>query len=212
MRGVPGRILAAALLLLAAAGFVRLYPFQVEIPLKRPFTEIPERLAGWEGRSGVLPVAFERILGVTEYLSREYARGPHRVGVYLGYYSAQRAGAQIHSPRHCLPGGGLVKVSESVLDLSVPGYGPLRAMRAVYRSGGEDIVFLYWYRMRGAHVTNEYLLKLGMVWNSLVHRRNEALFVRLAAAAGPEPVDGDESIRLFMEDFLPVLAGHLPEG
>lgn len=204
------RILIVSALLLLTAGLVHYYPFQVDIPLVKPLSALPLRFAGWEGRGETFSEAIEKNLGVSEYVSRNYLRGADRIGVYIGYYSSQRAGEQIHSPKHCLPGGGLQVVSERVTNRQIAGYGRLKAVEALYRNGMDGTLFLYWYRMRDEHITNEYLLKLVMIWNSLVHRRNEAMFVRLSAAAPADSAAAAATIDRFMEDFLPILAGHIP--
>lgn len=204
------RLLIVSFFLLLTAGLVHYYPFQVDVPLVKPLEDLPMSFAGWEGRGGTFSEAIERNLGVSEYVSRDYVRGADRVGVYIGYYQSQRAGEQIHSPKHCLPGGGLQVVSERITTRQIPGYGPLKAVEALYRNGADGTLFLYWYRMRDEHITNEYLLKLAMIWNSLVHRRNEAMFVRLSAAASADAAVAGATIDRFMKDFLPILAGHIP--
>ncbi len=207
---MSGRFLIVSALLLLTAGLVRYYPFQVDVPLVKPLADLPLDFSGWQGRGGTFPEAIEKNLGVSEYVSREYGRGDDRIGVYIGYYRSQRAGEQIHSPRHCLPGGGLEVVWEQVTNRQIQGYGPLRAVAALYRNGTDGALFLYWYRMRDDHITNEYLLKLVMIWNSLAHQRNEAMFVRLSAPASGDVAAAAASIDRFLKDFLPVLAGHIP--
>lgn len=204
------RLLIVSALILSTAGLVHYYPFQVDVPLVKPLAELPLSFSGWEGRGGTFSEAIEKNLGVSEYVSREYGRGADLIGVYIGYYQSQRAGEQIHSPRHCLPGSGLEVVSERVTNRQIPGYGPLRAVEALYRNGTDGTLFLYWYRMRDDHITNEYLLKLAMIWNSLAHRRNEAMFVRLSAQSPGDEAAAVASIDRFLKDFLPVLAGHIP--
>lgn len=207
---MSARLLVVSVLILLTAGLVHFYPFQVDVPLVKPLADLPLRFAGWDGRGGTFSEAIEKNLGVSEYVSRDYARGADRVGVYIGYYQSQRAGEQIHSPKHCLPGGGFQVVSERVTTRQIPGYGPLRAVEALYRNGTDGSLFLYWYRMRDEHITNEYLLKLAMIWNSLVHRRNEAMFVRLSAAAPVDTATATATLDRFMADFLPILAKHIP--
>ena len=207
---IPRRLLVISVLFLSAAALVKYFPFQVDVPLQRPLAELPLSWKGWEGRSYGLSAQIEQLLGVTEYLSRVYTRERDRVEIYIGYYRSQRAEQQIHSPRHCLPGGGLVPVSERVVRRDIPGYGPIRFVEALYQRGDARETFVYWYRMRDSHITNEYLLKLSMIWNSLRYRRNEATFVRISSPVPPGEGDAMKTIDLFMEDFLPLLATTLP--
>lgn len=206
------RLFAVALILVVSAVFMKVYPFQERVPLRRSFATFPLDWRGWQGRSAFFTDDIERNLGVQEYMQRFYEKENHAVDLYVGYYGAQKAGEQIHSPKHCLPGGGLEVVSADVLVKDVPGYGPVRYLEAIYQRGGEQWIFCYWYRMMDEHITNEYWLKLKMAWNSLVHRRNEATFVRLSVAVPEGRKDAAEAVlNDFMSDFLPLLGEYLPE-
>lgn len=206
------RLATLALILVVSAVFMKVYPFQARVPLRRSFATFPLDWQGWQGRRAFFTDDIERNLGVQEYMQRFYEKENRVVDLYVGYYGAQKAGEQIHSPKHCLPGGGLEAVSETVLERDVPGYGRVRFMEAVYQRAGEQQIFYYWYRMMDEHITNGYWLKLKMVWNSLVHRRNEATFVRLSAAVpGGEKAAAEAVLQGFMNDFLPLLKEYLPE-
>lgn len=206
------RLYTVALILLAVAVFIKVYPFQVRVPLRQSFATFPLAWQGWQGNRGFFSEDIERNLGVQEYMQWDYQKENQFVNLYVGYYGAQKAGEQIHSPKHCLPGGGMEAVSEAIIMKEVPGYGRLRFVEAVYRHGEERQIFFYWYLMMDEHITNEYWLKLKMVWNSLAHRRNEATFVRLSAAVPGGDKDAAEAVlNGFMNDFLPLLKEYLPE-
>lgn len=204
-------LVVLALIVAATAMLVRFVPLQRDVPLRKPFGTFPLQVNGWVGKDFGFDEAILDKLKVSEYLSREYVKPPHRVGFYVGYYTAQREGAQIHSPKHCLPGGGWRSVSEKTFSEVLPGYGPINYAESVYQKGDEKQVFVYWYQMKDATVTGDYGLKLRMILNSLLYRRNDGAFIRLSAPVRGSVEETAASLKLFMTEVLPPLREHLPE-
>lgn len=201
-----------ATLLLLIAGLVLHYvPFYQVVPLKRPFAEFPLQHNGWVGRDQLFSDVILDKLKVTEYLSREYVRNGQRLSLYVGYYGAQKEGAQIHSPKHCLPGGGWQKLSERTGTTDVAGYGRVKFVEAVYQKGENKESFVYWYRMKNATITSDYGLKWYMILNSLRYQRNDAAFIRLSAPASGDAQGTLQAIESFMRDFLPLMKNFLPD-
>lgn len=204
-------LIVLAVIVAAAALLVRFVPLNRDVPLRKPLAEFPLQANGWSGKDyGFDEVILDK-LKVSEYLSREYVKPPRLVGLYVGYYTAQREGAQIHSPKHCLPGGGWRSVSERTLTADVPGFGPVHYAESVYQKGDEQQVFIYWYQLKDATVTGDYGLKLRMILNSLLYRRNDGAFIRLSAPVRGSVEETTASLRLFMNEVLPPLRGYLPE-
>ncbi|KAF0221824.1 MAG: hypothetical protein FD174_155 [Geobacteraceae bacterium] len=205
------RLLIAAALLLIAGLVLHFVPFHQVVPLKRPFAEFPLQHNGWTGRDQLFTDVVLDKLKVTEYLSREYLRGGQRLSLYVGYYGAQREGAQIHSPKHCLPGGGWQKLSERTGTTQIAGYGPVKFVEALYQKGESRESFVYWYRMKNASITSDYGLKWYMILNSLRYQRNDAAFIRLSAPASGDAIGAFQTIESFMRDFLPLMNSFLPD-
>lgn len=204
------RILGISIIIALFAGYLHLFPFHEEIPLKKRFAEFPLQWQGWSGRDFYFDEVVLDKLRVSEYISRDYRKGDHRVGLYIGYYGTQREGAQIHSPKHCLPGSGWQLASERVREMDVDKVGKVRFVEAVYQKGGTKEVFIYWYQMKGAYITNEYLLKMTMVTHSLRYRRNDAAFIRLSAPVTSSVEATTAEMEGFMREFLPLLSDYLP--
>jgi EpsI family protein len=200
-----------AIVVAATALLVRFVPLHRDVPLRKPFGSFPLQVNGWSGKDfGFDEVILDK-LKVSEYMSREYVKSPHRVGLYVGYYTAQKEGAQIHSPKHCLPGGGWRSVGETTRSESLPGFGQVRYVESVYQRGEDKQVFVYWYQMKDATVTGDYGLKLRMILNSLLYRRNDGAFIRLSAPVTGSVEDTVASLRGFMTEVLPPLRACLPE-
>jgi EpsI family protein len=186
------------------------------VTLRKPLREIPLALGGWEGRAGEMERSVVAIVGVEDYLLRDY-RGSSGlpVSVYVGFYEQQAEGDQIHSPKHCLPGSGWRPVQSDVVTLDTPGFngGKTRANRYVIAKGQARQLVLYWYQSRGRDITNEYAAKVWLVVDSIFRKRSDGALVRLIAPMGPDvPVEAaQEQLIAFAQVFLPELASALPD-
>lgn len=195
----------------ALAAYLMLFPFEDSVPLRKSFADFPYGYNGWSGSSGVLDDRSEEILKLSEYLLRNYSKEDESVSIYIGYYGSQRGGSQIHSPKLCLPASGWAKVSEASRTVDVDGLGKVDLVQAVYQKGERKEVFVYWYQMKGAYITDEYALRVQRFLNSIRYRRNDAAFVRLSAPVSGTVEEAVGDIEVFMGDFLPVLKEYLPE-
>jgi len=200
-----------AMIVAATALLIRFVPLHRDVPLRKPLGSLPLQVNGWVGKDFGFDEEILNELKVSEYLSREYLRPPHQVGLYVGYYTAQREGAQIHSPKHCLPGGGWRSVAETKRREVLPGFGPVQYTESVYQKGDEKQVFAYWYQMKDATVTGDYGLKVRMILNSLLYRRNDGAFIRLSVPVKGSVEEATASLRLFMSEVLPPIRECLPE-
>lgn len=205
------RLLIVALMVLSFAIYVQARPFHDRVPIKKDLLSFPLQFSDWNSRAYELSPSVLEQLRVTNYLMRDYQRDNDSVSVYIGYYETQREGAQIHSPRHCLPGSGWLLKSSQARTVHIEGYRPIHVMQAVYERNGVEEVFLYWYQMKDATITNEYFLKLQMIINSLKYRRNDAAFLRLSSTVTTSLDETVAAIESFMADFVPLLDDYLPE-
>jgi EpsI family protein len=205
------RLLAVSVIIFIFALYLNLLPFHEVVPLKKTFTDFPLTWMGWSGKINYFNDSIMDKLKVSEYILRDYKKGDRRVTLYVGYYSTQREGAQIHSPRHCLPGSGWSIVSEKIREMDVQDAGRITFVESLYQKNDSKEVFVYWYRIKDTYITNEYILKLYMVLNSLKYRRNDAAFIRLSAPVTGSVEDAVYTVEEFMRDFLPVLKDYLPE-
>jgi len=96
----------------------------------------------------------------------------------IAYFSSQKYGSQIHSPKHCLPGGGWKIEKLEQFRLPLPG-GYKTVNRLVITTEGRNQAMFYWYQTRGGSLSNEFALKWDLAKNSLLLRPTDAAFIRL---------------------------------
>jgi exosortase D (VPLPA-CTERM-specific) len=216
-RAIPPSAWVAVGLLAAAVVPALLIPERVEsAPARADFSEFPLRFDDWSGQRQRLDDEVVGALKFSDYLLGDYQRGgTDLVNLYVAYYASQRKGESVHSPKGCLPGGGWVieQLDQRRLPGASLGGQPLTVNRAVIAHGSERQLVYYWFQQRGRVITNEYLVKWYLFWDSLTRNRSDGALVRvitaLPAASGVERADG------VLQDFVrlaePRLRAYVPE-
>jgi EpsI family protein len=207
------RLAVSSGLLLGVFVFLHWYSHGEAVPIRRPLESFPMRIGSWQGReSALLSDAILEQLRPTDYLMRRY-QGPagQDLWLYVGYWETQREGAQIHSPKNCLPGGGWQPLEASVVPVPVNGRAdPIPVNRYVLQKGADELLVAYWFQAEGEPVANELKAKIALVRNSIFRHRSDGAIVRIST-----PVSGDVStawalLLEYIRLMYPKLHGFLP--
>lgn len=204
------RFVVLLALLACAFAYMRLHR-DLLVPVPRPFVEFPITHQGWVmvGQSTLS----ENVLGVlkpTEYLSRRYARPDGaRVDLYLSFFNGSKDSGSIHSPKHCMPGGGWTELASGTVDVDIGGK-TITLARAVYGLGDARELLLYWFDVRGQTLVDEFSLKFMEIVGSALHRRRDQSFIRISV-----PVGVDDGVAMtqcvdFLRDFYPEIRKFIP--
>lgn len=136
---------------------------------------------GWVSVDFPVQQNIAEVLDADVTLHRVYKhRDGRQVTLFVAYFKEQQVNSQIHSPRHCVPGGGWSVASVEQEELHLP-TGRLTASRMRIHRNDVEQEMLYWFRTRGGTLTGEYALKWDLIVNSLARRPTDAAFVRLSA-------------------------------
>ena len=180
-------------------------------PLPEPLSAIPFQLDEWSGVEGP-PFDAEtlKVLGADEYLNRIYQHPVHApVGLYVGYYGAQREGTAIHSPQNCLPGSGWVPVSHARTTVQGPD-GQFPVNRYVVEKRGERQLVLYWFDGRGRRVASEYVNKAYLLHDALRRGRTDGALVRIITPIADSEASSAAAAQAFVRAIAPQLTRRLP--
>jgi EpsI family protein len=198
-------------LLLAGAGLYVTFHKDIMVPTNTPLRDFPSVSGEWRQVSrGEFSDDILKVLKPTDYLSARYvnSRGD-AVDLYIGYHGGGKGGGEIHSPKHCLPGGGWHLVSERIVPITIGG-APRNVVQAVYQKGGEKELFIYWFRTgRDETITSEVGLKLAQIRSSMLSRRRDATFIRISVPLNDER-KGEATGESFVKDFYPLFEKFLP--
>jgi EpsI family protein len=158
-------------------------------PLAQPLSTISRNIGEWTGTD--TPPLDERTLQVlrpTSYLDRVYRRGADQLFFFVAYYSEQRAGENMHSPKNCLPGSGWEIWDYGSASVPV-GNGKVEVNRYSVQNDGRRLVTLYWYQSRERIVASEYLGKVLLVHDALLRGNTAGSIVRITVPDTPRALD-----------------------
>ncbi len=132
--------------------------------------------------------------------------------LFMAYFSSQKYGSQIHSPIHCVPGGGyrILSIEPYTLELADGRRLPVR--RLLIESQRRREVMFYWFETRSGVISDEYGLKFDLMKNSVLLMPTDAAICRVNIPL-PVTADFDEAsakITGFIKNIYPYLEQSLP--
>jgi exosortase D (VPLPA-CTERM-specific) len=215
-RPVNATAVAACVLLAAGAAVALTVPNRAEaIPQRASFADFPMVLGSWFGERVGIDAPVLESLQLNDYVMAAYTGGTtYPINLYVAWYDSQRAGRSVHSPRTCIPGGGW-QITEFD-QVTVPGVEaagqPLRVNRAMIALGPDRQLVYYWFQQRGRIITNEYLAKWFLFWDSLTRNRSDGSLVRLVIPLreGDSSTNADAELARFAAELEPVLERYVP--
>jgi exosortase D (VPLPA-CTERM-specific) len=194
-RKIAAPALGAVALLLLAVYPALAIPTRAEIKVARSsFATFPMQLGQWRGRPEPIDKIYLDYLQLDDYVNANYVQpAKPAVNFYTAWYGSQRTGVSTHSPAGCMPAGGwLIKSFEQSQLKGVSQAGvPLTVNRVVIQQGSTKQLVYYWFQQRGRDITNEYLVKWYLFWDSLTRSRTDGALVRIIT-----PIAQDESMDL----------------
>ncbi|HSH00714.1 MAG TPA: EpsI family protein, partial [candidate division Zixibacteria bacterium] len=171
---------ALAIILLGGALGLTLRYYQVEPANAPQFAQLPYQFGAYRGAEERFSDETYEILQATETTLRRYqdARGV-TYWLFVAYFKDQKYGSQIHSPRHCLPGGGWRIEALQDFPIRADNGFSVDANKLTIERDNHRQLMLYWFETRSGAIHNEFGLKFDLVKNALLFRPTDAAFVRL---------------------------------
>ncbi len=177
------------------------------------FSDIPLQLNGYSGEERRFDSGDYQVLKADTSTLRLY-HDPAGTDswLFVAYFSSQKYGSQIHSPKHCLPGGGWQIAQHDEISMPITKDHPLSVNRLLIANGGRRQLMFYWFETRSGTITNEFGLKFDLARNSLMLRPTDAAFVRytLPIEAGDSIEGVTEKATEFLTAFQPSIMQSLP--
>lgn len=188
-----------------------------DVPSRTAFNVFPLKQQEWIGRESSIEADILDTLKLTDYFMGNFQRddSPYPVNFYSAWYEEQRKGASIHSPKSCLPGGGweiLQHTTEAIPEIDAYGE-PLRVNRVLMQMGEARQLVYYWFQGRGRIITNEYMAKWYIFWDSLTRNRTDGALMRLITYVpeGSEVADAEDRLNRYLEDYYPMFSTYVPD-
>ncbi|MCF7702194.1 VPLPA-CTERM-specific exosortase XrtD [Loktanella sp. M215] len=214
----PGVIVATGLTLAISALFILTPAPERIMPDRDRFSAFPRDILDWNSYTIPLEPDVEQVLKASDYINAVYT-SPSNPNTYINffaaYYDKQTEGSGIHSPEVCLPVGGWEIFSIAQTPIAMPDtvYGTFDVNRAVIEKGLSRQLVYYWFEQRGTRMTNDYMAKIDVVYDSLTIGRTDGALVRFVTpiAESETEADADARMQKFMADLLPKLPRFIPE-
>ncbi len=216
-RKIPKSLHASLIIIILAASSLFLMPERKElIPDRKQFSEFPLEFDGWTGTLGTLEQIFIDALKLSDYAMYNYVdKDGGTINFYSAYYDSQRKGASAHSPRSCIPGGGwrITSLDERIIENVKIGNVPLTVNRLVIEKGENKQLVYYWFQQRNRIITNEYLMKWYLFWDSMTKNRTDGALIRLTTflGAGQNIKEADQQLEDFVKRISPVIPEYVPQ-
>ena len=188
-----------------------------QVPSRTAFIEFPLQNKNWLGSEMALEADVLDTLKLTDYFIGDFKQAdqPISVNFYTAFYEEQRKGASIHSPKSCLPGGGWIMQSHTIVPIeSVDAYGaPLNVNRVLMQMGEHQQLVYYWFQGRGRNITNEYMAKWYIFWDSITRNRTDGALVRLVTYVpeGSDIADAEARLDGFLADYYSLFPTYIPD-
>ena len=216
-RPLPSTFIAAACVLLVFVIVALVMPRPAEsVPLRSSFSEFPMHLGEMNGHVQPLDPIYLKQLKLDDYLLADFTDDTNApVNLYMAYYNSQRKGDAVHSPRSCLPGGGMQisDLDQRTLKQATIGGRPLQVNRAMIVLDSQRELVYYWFQQRGRVITNEFAVKWYLFWDALMRHRTDGALVRLVVNLpnGASETAADRRLTDFAARIAPVLSQYVPD-
>ena len=178
-------ILGTIILLSATLVVTKVMADRKPTPLPVPLESIPRTLAGFNAEDNpALDQATLLALKPTAYLSRTYRKPGIQADLFIAFYSQQRAGESMHSPKHCLPGAGWEIWDYGSIEIPANGRKYLINKYSIDHEGQRMLV-LYWYQSKGRVIASEYVGKILLARDAMLRNSTAGSIVRVIVPDQP---------------------------
>lgn len=204
----------SAALLLTALLVLQFRSSGEAVPIRKSLDRFPVELGRWQARqdTSLEPGILDQ-LKVDDYLMRRYVHDSGQsLWLYVGYWATQRKGAEVHSPKNCLPGAGWEPVEATRITIGLSG--PQRSItvnRYVVQKDQRTQVVLYWYQAHGRAIAGEVDAKIELVRGAIGQNRTDGALVRVSSVVSGNPKETTERLIEYVQSAYPVLYEFLPD-
>lgn len=210
---VPAYVGSLALILPVALFSWSMSERQELTPERAAFVDFAMQIGEWQGSPLPVETQFISTLRFDDYLLADFAAaGSSPITLYMAYYQSQRKGQSAHSPQSCIPGGGWEITSKRMVDLPM-GRLTEPVNRVLIQKDRQKQLVLYWFKQRDRMLSNEYLVKLYLLWDALTRQRSDGALIRLSAAVdlGEDEQAVEERLLRFAQTIQPQLHRYIPD-
>jgi EpsI family protein len=183
------------------------------VPIRKGLDTFPERLGDWKGHEAtIFEVDVLNVLKVKDYLMRRYADADGRsLWLYIAYWDTQRKGAQIHSPKNCLPGAGWEPLDASRVTVAVPrSDASITVNRYLLQKESDQQLVFYWYQSQGRAIADEVTARVDLLRRAALYHRSDGALVRVSSPVRGHIRETSDRLVDYIRTIQPILGEYLP--
>ncbi len=210
----PVRVGLSLALLIGALLVSQLRSPSEAVPVRKSLDSFPTGVDNWQAREGVLfDLDILNVLKPKDYLMRRDQDPSGRsLWLFIGYWDNQRKGAQPHSPRNCLPGGGWEPLEALRVTIPLPApLAPITVNRFLIQKDRDQQVVFYWYQSQGKAIAGELAARVEMIKNSIVRHRTDGALVRIMSPMYGSVQETSDRLVRYIQAMYPILGEYLPD-
>ena len=174
-------LVTLAMILLAILGS-SLLSHGSPVVMRKSLATFPQKLYRWTGIDVPINAETLEVLRATDTVNRAYLdlTNQRRIDLFVGFFSSQRKGGAIHSPKNCLPGSGWEPIKSDILLIRLMGSGKtIEVNQYIIQNGVNKQLVLYWYQSQGRTIASEYTAKICLIWDAIRRNRTDGALVRV---------------------------------
>ena len=183
------------------------------VPIRKDLDTFPALVGPWKGQeTTALDGDVLKLLKVSDYLMRRYADADGRnLWLYIAYWDTQRKGAQIHSPKNCLPGAGWEPLQASEVTVGVRSDGRRMTVNRylVQKDFDQQLVF-YWYQAQGHAIAGEVAARVDLIKRAAFRSRTDGALIRVSSPVYGTIAETSDRLLEYIRAMYPALADYLP--
>ena len=210
----PYRLGLSLSLLIGALLVLQLRTSGEAVPIRKSLDSFPTAVGSWQAREGaLLELDTLNVLKAKDYLMRrDQDPSGKSLWLFIAYWDSQRKGAQPHSPKNCLPGGGWEPLEASRMTIPLPRpMGSITVNRYLIQKDQDQQVVFYWYQSQGKAIAGEVAARAEMMKNSIVRHRTDGALVRVSSPVSDGVQETSDRLVRYIQAVYPILAEYLPD-
>jgi EpsI family protein len=177
--------------------------------LAQPLDTIPWDIAGFHGsQDPPISEGVAKQLLADSYLLRTYNNKQLEANLFIAFYARQRAGDNMHSPKHCLPGAGWEIWNYGSTEIAVNGR-PVTVNNYSINQAGDRRLVLYWYQSKTRIIASEYLGKVLLARDALLQNSTSGSIVRIVVPDRTGALDQARKFAAALEPYIQHCFGSL---
>jgi exosortase D (VPLPA-CTERM-specific) len=189
-------------------------PSARNMPQRQNFSSFPMKIGDWKGTPHSISQEILSELWADDYLSATFQQSysNNKIHLFIPFYEYQGTRHTAHAPQSCLIGGGWTLLDTREYSIIVNN-GKSIAIKGLHlRKGDIKLLSAYFFFQRGRVITNPWLNKFYLMWDSITQFRTDGGLVRVEMMLLPNQTmeNAYKTLNEFIANLYDILPYYVP--